>query len=76
MPSRNVTIYSLKLISYEYPYVNIRTHVSSGTYIRTLAQDIGEALGTGAYCRELRRTKIAKYDIADAKTLADLGIVS
>ena len=76
MPSRNVTIYSLKLISYEYPHVNIRTHVSSGTYIRTLAQDIGEALGTGAYCRELRRTKIAKYDIADAKTLADLGIVS
>jgi tRNA pseudouridine55 synthase len=56
--------------------MNIRTHVSSGTYIRTLAQDIGEALGTGAYCRELRRTKIAKYDIADAKTLADLGIVS
>ena len=76
MPSRNVTIYSLELISYEYPHVNIRTHVSSGTYIRTLAQDIGEALGTGAYCRELRRTKIAKYDIADAKTLADLGIVS
>ena len=76
MPSRNVTIYSLKLISYEYPYVNIRTHVSSGTYIRTLAQDIGEALGTGAYCRGLRRTKIAEYDISDAKTLADLGIVS
>ena len=76
MPSRNVTIYSLELISYEYPHVNIRTHVSSGTYIRTLAQDIGEALGTGAYCRELRRTKIAEYDIADAKTLADLGIVS
>ena len=76
MPSRTVTIYSLELISYEYPHVNIRTHVSSGTYIRTLAQDIGEALGTGAYCRELRRTKIAEYDIADAKTLADLGIVS
>ena len=76
MPSRNVTIYSLELISYEYPHVNIRTHVSSGTYIRTLAQDIGEALGTGAYCRELRRTKIAEYDISDAKTLADLGIVS
>ena len=76
MPSRYVTIYSLELISYEYPHVNIRTHVSSGTYIRTLAQDIGEALGTGAYCRELRRTKIAEYDISDAKTLADLGIVS
>ena len=76
MPSRTVTIYSLELISYEYPHVNIRTHVSSGTYIRTLAQDIGEALGTGAYCRELRRTKIAEYDISDAKTLADLGIVS
>ncbi|HRQ87137.1 MAG TPA: tRNA pseudouridine synthase B, partial [Candidatus Saccharibacteria bacterium] len=39
----------------------MRAHVSSGTYIRTLAQDIGDTLGTGAYCTELRRTKIGDW---------------
>ena len=76
MPSRTISIYSIELMSYEYPYVKIRAHVSSGTYIRTLAQDIGEVLGTGAYCQELRRTKISEYTVVDAKTLANLGIIS
>ena len=66
VPKRIVTIHSLELIDYSYPELTIRTHVSSGTYIRSLAIDIGEALGTGAYCRELRRTKIADWDVADA----------
>ena len=66
MPKRTVTIYSIELVSYSYPQLVIRTHVSSGTYIRTLAEDIGNALGTGAYCHELRRTKIADWDVADA----------
>ena len=69
MPSRTVTIHSLEVLSYEYPYVRVRTHVSSGTYIRTLAEDFGESLGTGAYCVDLRRTKIADFDIADALSL-------
>lgn len=63
IPLRNVTIYSLELVDYSYPELKIRTHVSSGTYIRTLAEDIGQALDTGAYCSELRRTKIADYDV-------------
>lgn len=63
IPLRNVTIYSLELVDYSYPELKIRTHVSSGTYIRTLAEDIGEVLGTGAYCSQLRRTKIANYDV-------------
>lgn len=66
IPPRNVTIYSLELLSYEYPALKIRTNVSSGTYIRTLAQDIGESLGIGAYCSELRRISIDKYLIKDA----------
>ena len=41
-----------------------------------LAVDIGEKLGTGAYCENLRRTKIADYSIDQAKTLADFGITS
>lgn len=74
IPLRNVEIYSLELLEYSYPQARIRTHVSSGTYIRTLAQDIGQELGTGAYCTELRRTKVGEWKIADAKTLADYGI--
>ena len=76
IPKRVIEIYSLELLAYEYPKLKIRTHVSSGTYIRTLAVDIGEKLGTGAYCESLRRTKIANYSIDQAKTLADFGITS
>jgi len=65
MPKRKVTIYELELLDHASPFLKIRTHVSSGTYIRTLAEDIGEALGCGAYTTELRRTKIADYDIAE-----------
>lgn len=74
MPKRQVTIYSLEILHYSYPVLRIRVHVSSGTYIRTLAEDIGSVLGTGAYCRQLRRTKVADYSLKDAKSLADFGV--
>ena len=69
IPSREVTIYSIDILDYNYPELKIRTHVSSGTYIRTLAEDIGKALGTGAYLTALRRTKIADYDVKDARQI-------
>jgi tRNA pseudouridine55 synthase len=69
MPTRKVTIYSIEIIDYKYPELKIRTHVSSGTYIRTLGEDIGKALGTGAYLTALRRTKIADYYVKDALKL-------
>lgn len=74
IPERTVTVHSIELVSYAYPEVKIRTHVSSGTYIRSLAADIGTTLGTGAYCTQLRRTAINKWKIEDAQTLADFGI--
>jgi len=61
-----VTIHELELLSYEWPLAKIRTRVSSGTYIRALADDIGKALGCGAYLEELRRTAIGPYDVEDA----------
>lgn len=70
MPERIVTVFSLDLIDYTYPELKLRAHVSSGTYIRTLAEDIGAALGTGAYCSELRRTKVADYEVADATPIS------
>jgi tRNA pseudouridine55 synthase len=72
MPERQVTVFSLDLVKYTYPEIKIRVHVSSGTYIRTLAQDIGAVLETGAYCSQLRRTKVAEYKITEALNLDDL----
>jgi tRNA pseudouridine55 synthase len=69
MPERQITIHSLELIEYSYPELRIRTYVSSGTYIRTLAEDIGKALGTAAYCSALRRTKVAEWSVADATAI-------
>lgn len=74
MPRRAVTVYSLDIIDYRYPLLKIRTHVSSGTYIRSLAIDIGTKLKTGAYCQELRRIKIDNFDVKDAQTLKDFGL--
>ena len=71
-----MSIYALELVAYEYPRLVIRVHVSSGTYIRSLAVDIGQQLGTGAYCHQLRRQAIAEYDVTQAKPLADFGISS
>lgn len=72
IPVRTVTIHELELVMYAYPEITIRTRVSSGTYIRSLAEDIGAELGTGAYCSQLRRTSIAQWTIAGAVTIEQL----
>jgi tRNA pseudouridine55 synthase len=69
MPTRRVTIHDLKLVEYSYPELRISTHVGSGTYIRTLGEDVGAELGTGAYVEALRRTTVGKYNIADVMGL-------
>lgn len=69
MPERSVTIYKLEILDYQYPYLIIRAHVSSGTYIRTLAEDIGKRLDVGAYCYSLRRTKVGSFSVESAKQL-------
>lgn len=76
MPTRWVDIYETEVVRYDYPILEIWTHVSSGTYIRSLAEDIGKALGTDAYCSSLRRLKVGDYSIEQAKKLEDLGISS
>lgn len=75
MPVREVEIYDLKIVSYEWPELKIACHVSSGTYIRTLGKDIGAELGVGGYLTALRRTEVGEYKVSDAKKLADLGIL-
>ncbi|MBR3157155.1 tRNA pseudouridine(55) synthase TruB [Candidatus Saccharibacteria bacterium] len=70
IPSRKVEIYSIDILDYHYPELQIRVHCSSGTYIRTLAEDIGKKLGTGAYLTSLRRLKIGNYDVRNALPLS------
>ena len=69
MPKRQVEIYKIELLGYKYPYIEIEVSVSSGTYIRTLAEDVGTKLKTGAYCEELRRLSIDKWTLSEATTL-------
>lgn len=70
--ARPVTVHSITLTNYSYPELSFTAHVSSGTYIRTLVEDIGAALGTVAYTSALRRTAIVERTIVDAATVSDL----
>ena len=63
---RQVTVYRLEVLGYRYPKLKIVTEVSSGTYIRSLAEDIGEKLGTGAYLSTLRRTSVGSFQVTAA----------
>lgn len=69
---RPVTIYRMEFISYEYPFVRFNCDVSGGTYIRSLVEDIGSALKTGAYMSDLRRTQINDLSINDAVMIEDI----
>ena len=66
LPPRKVNIYQIALAEYEYPNLTIDITCGAGTYIRSLARDIGDKLGVGAYCSSLMRTAIGKFDIAEA----------
>ncbi len=68
---RTVTIHAIKVISFAGDVAEIEVTCSKGTYIRTLAEDIGASLGCGAHLIGLRRTYTAGYEIAQAITLAE-----
>lgn len=68
---RKVHIFDIKLIDYSYPEVKFSTQVSSGTYIRSLVEDLGNLLETGAYMSELRRTKVGNFSIEQAISIND-----
>lgn len=71
LKKNTVTIHELELIEFSPPKISLRVHCSKGTYIRSLANDIGEKLGTGAYLSALRRTKIGDYHVNDAEKISD-----
>ncbi|MDR3428526.1 MULTISPECIES: tRNA pseudouridine(55) synthase TruB [Silvimonas] len=70
---RHITIYSIDIISFEGDVLVLDVLCSKGTYIRTLADDIGRTLGCGAYLSGLRRTRTAGFVLEDAIGLDELG---
>ena len=65
-PKKWVTIQSLTIEHYAWPVLTLRIHCGSGTYIRSLGDDLGRALGVGAYVNRLRRTQIGEYSLNQA----------
>lgn len=74
---RQIEIYEYEIlkdqINLKENLITVRFLVSSGTYIRTIANDLGDILQTGAYLKDLRRTKIGGYNVMNAKTINELG---
>ncbi len=67
LAARMVEIKECKILKYDYPNLLLRIHCGSGTYIRSLAHDLGRVLGCGAYLSGLRRTKVGEWNVANAK---------
>jgi tRNA pseudouridine55 synthase len=71
-PTREIEIYSLSLVEFETPSISVEVKCSSGTYIRALARDVGEALGCGAHVNALTRTEVGPYGLTRAFTANEL----
>lgn len=71
--SREVIIHSFELLEFSSPLATVRVHCSRGTYVRTLADDLGKLLGCGACLTALRRTLSGPFRLADAMTLEQLA---
>ena len=74
LEARDVTIYHMALVDYRPPDLVLEIECSAGTYIRSLAHDIGEQLGTGAYLANLRRTKVGHFTIDECISLRALEL--
>ncbi|HID46437.1 MAG TPA: tRNA pseudouridine(55) synthase TruB [Chromatiaceae bacterium] len=74
--ARNITIYDLQLLDFDAPEFNLLVHCSKGTYVRTLAEDIGKALGVGAHVTVLRRTLVGPFDEEGMVSMEALQLVA
>jgi tRNA pseudouridine55 synthase len=63
---REVVVHGIELVEYAWPLLAIDVHCTKGFYVRSLARDLGRALGTGGHCRSIRRTAVGPFTIAMA----------
>jgi tRNA pseudouridine55 synthase len=73
--ARDITVFSLELLRFEQGAVELHIHVSKGTYIRTIVDDLGELLGCGAHVADLRRLAVGSYPIDKMVTLPQLEVL-
>ena len=71
LPPREVKIHTLDIVKYAYPSLTIDIRCGSGTYVRSLARDIGTELGVGGYCSSLTRTAVGDFTVENAVDLED-----
>lgn len=74
MKPRTVIIEEIKIVRYKYPELEIKITCGSGTYIRSLARDIGRELGVGAYLSKLVRTKVGEFTLENVLKIEDLTV--
>ena len=72
LAARRVKVYGIELMGYEWPMVEVKIDCGRGTYIRSIARDVGEALGMGGYLVKLRRTRVGRVWSEGAVGLQDL----
>ena len=72
---RTISIQDIELLSIEMPYVSFRVACSKGTYIRSLAYDLGKAMHSGAWLTKLQRTKIGAYELKNALDIQDFELL-
>lgn len=71
---RPVTIHALEMLSYTWPQLELRVTCGSGTYIRSLARDIGDSLGVGGYCEKLTRTRVGPFSLEQARPVEQVDL--
>lgn len=69
---RTVTVYSIDLLDYQWPMVDLKIVCGKGTYIRSIARDLGKLLNTGGHCATLRRTAVGDYTVEKAIPMSRL----
>ena len=76
LEARRVRIDGIDVLSYEYPRLEIEVRCGKGTYIRSLARDLGQRLGCGGYVETLRRTRVGPFRVEEAVSLDDDGVTA
>ena len=66
----------ISLTNYLYPHLHLHIHCSSGTYIRSLAHDLGNILGSYAHIEELSRTRCGEYSLSDCLSLSEINLAT
>lgn len=72
LPPVEVEVFSIELLRLEANEIDLRVHCGSGTYMRSIAHDLGQAMGTGAFLSRLRRTASGGFDLSMARTIDEL----